>query len=144
MSWQELIAGARMTVDQEFSSRVMESEFSRQQWGLIMTAVEFDVENADDPETARIVADTSKLQHVMPELDDLDDRMGAMGGGGGGGSGEGLLDSVKGLLGGGDGGGHGEQQAAAEALAQEYATELQAHLESAGRWDQVRDAAAGE
>lgn len=143
MSWQELMAGARMTVDQEFSSRVMESEFSRQQWGLIMTAVEFDVEDAGDPETARIVADTSKLQHVMPELDDIDDRMGAMGGGGGG-TGGGLLDSVKGLLGGGGGGGHGEQQAAAEALAQEYATELQAHLESTGRWEQVREAAAGE
>jgi hypothetical protein len=152
MSWQELIAGARMTVDQEFSSRVMESEFSRQQWGLVMTAVEFDIEDPDDAERARLVADTSKVEHVLPELDDIGGAKGPAGaggaprgGGGGGGGGGGILDSLKSLLGGGGGGGNDEEKmAAADALAQEYATELQAHLESSGRWDEVREAAADE
>jgi hypothetical protein len=149
MSWQELIAGARMTVDQEFSSRVMESEFSRQQWGLVMTAVEFDIENPDDPERARLVADTSKVEHVLPELDEVGGAMGPGGAGGGrapggGGGGGGLLDSLKQLLGGGGGGDDEERMAAADALAQEYATELQAHLESSGRWGEIREAAADE
>jgi hypothetical protein len=143
MSWQELIAGARMTVDQEFSSRVRDSEFSRQQWGLVMTAVEFDIESPDDPEQARLVADTSKVEHVLPELDNLQGQMGP-GGAAGGRSGGGLLDSLKSVLGGGGGGNDEERLAAADALAQEYATELQAHLESSGRWDEVRTAAGEE
>jgi len=98
MSWQEQIAGARMTVDKEFASRVTESEFSRQQWGLIMTAVEFEVENPGDPEQARMVADTSKLEHVMPELDAIEGRMSQVPGGGGasgGSAGRGFVDSIK-------------------------------------------------
>lgn len=147
MSWQELIAGARMTVDQEFADRVMESEFSRQQWGLIMTAVEFDIVNPNDPEDARIVADTSKLEHILPELDNLDQAMGAMGAGGagaGGRSGGGLFSDIKNALGMGGSGDDDERRAAAEALTQEYAVELQAHLESNGQWERIRETAATE
>lgn len=147
MTWQDQIAGARMTVDQEFSQRVANSQFSRQQWGLIMTAVEFEVEDADDPDTARIVANTSKLPHVMPELDNLEQSMSAMGAGGGAsaGSGGGLVESIKGMLGmGSDAGENSAREEAAAALAQEYATELQAHLEATGRWEQIRTTAAGE
>jgi hypothetical protein len=147
MSWQEQIAGARMTVDKEFASRVTESEFSRQQWGLIMTAIEFEVENPGDPEQARMVADTSKLEHVMPELDAIEGRMSQVPGGGGasgGSAGRGFVDSIKSALGMGGGGGDDQQTAAAEALAQEYAVELQTHLESSGRWQQIREQAARE
>lgn len=136
--WKDLIVGARMTVDQEFARRVAESQFSRQQWNLVMTAVEFEVESPGDPERARIVADTSKLPAVMPELDAVDAAMGGPGAGGPDRSG-GLLDGIRNFLG-GDGGDDG-RQAAAEALAQEYAAELQAHLESTGRWEDVRAAA---
>ena len=144
--WTDQIVGDRMAVDQEFTSRVGQSQFSRQQWGLIMTAVEFEIEEADDPERARIVADTSKLEHVMPELDQVDRQMAAMGGGGGsqGGSSGGFVSSIKGLLGLDDGDDTDEQRAAAEALAQEYATELQAHLEAEGRWEQIRKSVAEE
>ncbi len=142
-NWRDLIVGARMTVDQEFTPRVAESQFSRQQWGLIMTAVEFEVERPGDPERARIVADTSKLPAVMSELDDVDAAMaGATPGGTTPDRSGGLLDGLKNLLG-GDGDDEDEQRrAAAESLAQEYAAELQAHLESAGRWDEVRNAAS--
>lgn len=136
-----------MRVDQEFAETITESGFSRQQWGLVMTAVEFEVADATDPEAARIVADTSKLDHVLPELDNVERAMGAMGGpgGGSGGSGGGVLSGLKRLVGlDGDGGADAERKAAAEALAQEYATELQAYLESEGRWDQIREIAASE
>ena len=144
--WTDQIVGDRMAVDQEFASRVGQSRFSRQQWGLIMTAVEFEIERPDDPERARIVADTSKLEHILPELDQVDRQMAAMGGAGGspGGSSGGFVSSIKGLLGLDDGGEDDEQRAAAEALAQEYATELQAHLEAEGRWEQIRQFAAEE
>ena len=61
--WQDLIVGDRMAVDQEFSRRVTESEFSSQQWGLVMTATEFRVEDADDPEHARTRGRPGRLQN---------------------------------------------------------------------------------
>jgi hypothetical protein len=143
--WQDIIVGDRMAVDQEFAQRVSDSQFSRQEWGLIMTAVEFEIENPGDAEQARIVADTSKIEHVMPELENVRDQMNTMGGAGGGGTGGGgIFDSVKDALGLGGGGGSGVDQDrldAATRLADEYAGELQQRLESQGKWTQVREAA---
>jgi hypothetical protein len=139
--WTDRIVGDRMRVDQEFNERVQASEFSSQEWGLIMTAVEFEIADADDPEAARIVANTEKLPQVMPELDNIQDQMQAMGGGDGGGSDRsgGVLDSIKNAIGLGNGSGRDEQRlAAAESLTQEYADTLQQHLESKNKWDQVR------
>ncbi|MFC4450449.1 DUF5799 family protein [Halorussus aquaticus] len=147
-AWQDLIVGDRMTVDQEFAQRITDSQFSRQEWGLIMTAVEFEIENPGDDEQARIVADTSKVEQVMPELENIRNQMNSMTGGGGGGSGGGggggVFDSVKSALGLGGGGGGADRDRieAADRLAQEYAGELQQRLESQGKWSQVRDAAA--
>ncbi|EMA42269.1 hypothetical protein C448_11051 [Halococcus morrhuae DSM 1307] len=135
-AWQDRIVGDRMTVDQEFTDTVESSQFSRQQWGLIMTAVEFDIENPES-ESAALVADTEKLPHVMDELDDIDARtpMAASDDSGGG-----ILDSISGLFGGG-GDDHDEQLAAAERLADRYAEQLQTHLEEQGKWDEIRAAA---
>jgi hypothetical protein len=141
--WTDSIVGDRMTVDREFNDRVAASDFTSQEWGLIMTATEFEIEHPDDPERARIVADTEKLPQIMPELKNVRSQMAQMGGapddasssGGGGG----LFDSIKGALGlGGDGGNDAERQADAERLVQEYADELQRHLESKGKWERVR------
>ncbi|WP_435073390.1 DUF5799 family protein [Halorubrum sp. HHNYT27] len=143
--WTDAIVGDRMTVDNQFTDRVAASRFSSQEWGLIMTATEFEIENADDPDDARIVADTSSLPAIMPELDNIRSQVAAMGGapgqGDAGNSGGGLVDSIKdalGLGGSGGGGASDEELADAERLVQEYATELQAHLESNGKWEQVR------
>jgi hypothetical protein len=142
--WTDAIVGDRMTVDREFNQRVAASEFTSQEWGLIMTATEFEIEHADDPERARIVADTDKLPQIMPELENIRSQVSSMGGAPGGSSGSssggGLLDSVKGALGlgGGGGGGKNQQLEAAERLTQEYADELQSHLERKGKWEQVR------
>ncbi|WP_123624088.1 DUF5799 family protein [Halorubrum sp. CSM-61] len=146
--WTDAIVGERMTVDNQFNDRVSASRFSSQEWGLIMTATEFEIEDADDPEDARIVADTSSLPAIMPELENVRSQVAAMGGapggdaGGSGGSGGGLVDSIKGALGFGGGSGNDgpsdEEMEAAERLVQEYADELQAHLEEVGKWEQVR------
>ena len=143
--WTDAIVGERMTVDNQFTDRVSASRFSSQEWGLIMTAAEFEIEDAADPDDARIVADTSSLPAIMPELENVRSQVAAMGGapgqGDGGGSGGGLVDSIKGALGLGgsdDDGVSDEELEAAERLVQEYADELQAHLEDNGRWEQVR------
>jgi len=152
--WTDRIIGDRMTVDQQFTDRVTNSQFSRQQWGLVMTAVEFDIEHPADEERARLVADTSNLPSIMPELDAVEQAgpMGAAGGPGNPGSGDstGLLGGLKDAL--GFGGGDQESDAnaavdrerleAAEELAQEYAAELQAQLEDGGKWNEVRTAAS--
>ncbi|AFK19263.1 hypothetical protein E6P09_10815 [Haloferax mediterranei ATCC 33500] len=140
--WTDSIVGDRMTVDREFNDQVMNSRFSSQEWGLIMTATEFEIEDADDPEAARIVAETEKVPQIIPELDNIRKQMGSMGGGqqespsGGGG----IVDSIKGALGLGDGGNQGEQEKLedAERLTQAYAETLQEHLENKGKWEQVR------
>lgn len=142
--WTDRIVGARMKVDQQFAERVQASEFSSQEWGMIMTAVELEIDSPEDPEAASIVANTDNVSQIMPALEDVRDQMGAMGGapskssGGGGG---GLVDAIKGLLGGGDDG-DAERLDAAESLAEEYAERLQNHLESNHQWETACTAAA--
>jgi len=142
--WQDRIVGERMRVDDEFQNRVEASSFSRQQWGLVMTAVEFDIEHPGDPERARLVADTSNLTHVMDELDNVESGMAAMAGGQQRGDDDGgILGGVKRALGlgGSDDSSDEERETEAAALAQEYADALQEKLEENGRWDEVREAA---
>jgi hypothetical protein len=138
--WTDSIVGDRMTVDREFNDRVAASDFTSQEWGLIMTATEFEIEHPDDPERARIVADTEKLPQIMPELKNVRSQMAQMGGAPDdtSSSGGGLFDSIKGALGLGGDDGDAERQADAERLVQEYADELQRHLESKGKWERVR------
>ena len=141
-NWTDAIVGDRMAVDRQFSDRVSGSEFTNQEWGLIMTATSFEIEHADDPDRARIVADTDSLPQIMPELDNVRKQMSTMGGGDDGGSNgpmDGFLDQVKGALGLGNGRARRDERTqAAERLTQEYADELQRHLESNGKWEQVR------
>jgi hypothetical protein len=147
-SWRGRIVGARMTVDDEFSDRVEASSFSRQQWSLIMTATEFELRDADDPEQARIVANTDNLDAILPELENIEQQMGGMAGGpDGGGSGGGLLQTISNALGLGssdDDGVDESQRAEATELVQAYGDMLQQHLEETGRWEGIRSIAAAE
>lgn len=141
-NWTDRIVGARMAVDNEFSERLEHSQFSRQQWGLIMTAIEFEIEHADDPDRARIVADTEKLPAILPELDRIENTS-PMGGPEGSSQSGGLFSSIKKGL--GLGGGNTvdeEQRNAATELAGEYATELQRHLEAQGQFEEIRTLAS--
>ena len=146
-AWTDKLAGARMQVDQQFNDRVLNSQFSNQQWGLIMTAVEFEIENPEDPEQARLIANTEKIDQILPELDKVDQGMGGMAGGGSDSSDGGLLDSLGNLLPGGGGGGSSgvdeKRKQAAVALTDEYASELQQYLEKQGRWTAICGSAAG-
>jgi hypothetical protein len=127
-----------MEVDREFDEEVRASPLTPQQWRIAMTAVEFDIEGSEDPETATLVADTSKLRHVVPELDDVGDARGRPGDSSGGG----LVDAFRDAL--GLGGGDDERAAAAADLADRYAAELQAHLEREGRWAEFCRLAAAD
>lgn len=145
--WMDRIVGDRMAVDQEFTQRVNESRFSSQQWGLIMTATEFEIRDPEEPDSAELVADTSKLPQIMPELETIDARIQAGGGAasssGSGGSG-GFLGSIRDALGLGESGGDndGDLQSA-EALVNEYADRLQERLEGQGKWESTCRTAAG-
>jgi hypothetical protein len=135
--WTKQIAGERMAVDQQFTDQVASSSFSNQQWGLIMTAVEFDISNPEDPNAATLVADTSKLPGIMPELEQVGRQAP-----GGGQSPErkqgGILSSLKSTLGlGGDEPGGSDQLDEASEMASEYADLLQAELEANGRWESI-------
>jgi hypothetical protein len=143
--WTDRIVSDRMAVDRDFSDRVRASEFNNQEWGLIMTAVEFEIEHADDPDRARIVPDTENLPQMIPELEKVQGGMGPGGpsGGGRGDGGDGVFDAIRGALGlGGDD--EAERLGAAERLVDEYADALQQRLEDRGKWDDVRDQYAGD
>jgi len=142
--WTDRIVGARMTVDQSFTSRVMESRFTNQEWSLIMTATSFEIEDPEAPDRARLIADTSKVEHVVPEFDTIRaaQQMGMASEDRRNGS-DGVFGAIKSALGMGDDD-HTAELEAADRLAQEYASELQAHLESTGRWEEIRELAAAE
>ncbi|MFO7833033.1 MAG: DUF5799 family protein [Halohasta sp.] len=146
--WTDAIIGERMTVDGTFSDRVAASRFSNAEWDLIMTATEFEIERADDPEAARIVANTENVPAIIPELAAIRAQTASMAGQpntGGRDSDGGLVDAVKRAL--GFGGDTAETEtvdqealAAAEELTQAYAESLQAHLEETGSFERARAA----
>jgi len=140
-----MIAGARMQVDQQFQDRVTGSQFSNQQWGLIMTAVQFEIESPESPEEAEIVADTEQVPHIIPELDNIPDGMGGAPQSTGGGESSGLLGRVRNLFSGGNqsgGSSNAQQEEAAVELVEAYAVELQHFLEQQGRWEEICSAYA--
>jgi hypothetical protein len=144
--WTDMLAAERMRVDRKFEDQLEASSFSRQQWGLVMTAVEFRIDDPDDPENATLRADTSNLSSVMSEIKNLGERGGGMATQSGGvatgsGSGGGFLSKITGLFSGGGGGG-GALRNEAEELAAEYTEKLQAHLEKRGRWQAICEQAA--
>jgi len=145
--WQNLIVGARMTVDQAFTDRVQASEFTNQEWGLIMTATELDIEHADDPETARLIADTEAIESILPELEQVRSQPGHIAGGDEpSDDSTGIIDSITNVLGLDDDDDADDRAkvAAAESLAQEYAEKLQQHLESNDEFERVRRAYTDE
>ncbi|MFC7072118.1 DUF5799 family protein [Halovenus rubra] len=145
--WRDRLAGARMQVDKRFDDRIRTSEFTNQQWGLIMTAVEFDIDNPEQPESAELVAKTDQVEHIIPELDNVPQGMGGAPMGqqqSQGGSGDGLLGKIRGFLGGNDDSGQSDEETlqAASALVGEYADELQQFLEEEGQWTSLCESAA--
>lgn len=141
--WQDMIVGDRMAVDNEFAPNVQNSPFSRQQWGLIMTATTLEIRHADDLDSAHIAADTSNLAEIMPEVERVAE-MTPMEAPSEPNSGSGIFDSVRNALGLGNsaGGSDREKIEAATQLVDAYAAQLQQHLEANGRWEDVCKTAA--
>lgn len=141
--WTDQFVGDRMQVDQTFAERVRSSGFTRQQWGTIMTAVEFEIENPDNPETAQLVARTEKVEHVMPAVEEIEQQ--AMQGAPveSGRSSGGLFDRVADALGfgGNDDTVDQEQLQAAKSLADEYAGAFETHLKDEGKWTEACEVA---
>jgi len=142
--WTDRLAGARMQVDQQFNNRVRNSQFSNQQWGLIMTAVEFEIDNPGEPDRAELRANTEKIDQILPELDKVAQGMGAGPPGGEQESSGGLLGSLGNLIPGLSDDSDGideDRKEAAVALTAEYASELQQFLEKQGRWADICESA---
>jgi len=145
--WTDMLAGARMQVDQQFQERLEQSDFTNQEWGLVMTAVEFEVLNADDPEEAQLVADREQIRQIIPELDSIQREMG-------GAArpvesnpdGSGMFGRIKQYLGflSDDTSDETNQErlATAKVLVDEYTEQLEAYLRERGRWEEIRQAAA--
>jgi hypothetical protein len=141
-SWTDAIVADRMTVDREFADRVRASPFDGQEWELVMSATDLEIEHPDDPDRARLVANTEDLPAVVPELDEISSGPAAMGGAGGGGGSSGtepggIVGAIKSALG-LDETAADDRLDAAERLTQEYAETLQRHLEAEGKWERVR------
>lgn len=138
--WNDHIVGDRMTVDQEFSEQVQASAFTSQEWGLIMTATEFEIEDPGSND-AQIVANTENLPQMMPELENVRKQMPSPPGDGASSSSGGILDSIMNALGMSDDGVDDDELTEARQLTQEYATRLQQHLEKRGKWENVQEVA---
>ena len=145
--WTDRLAGARMQVDKRFSDRVTDSRFTNQEWGLIMTAVEFDIDDPTDPETAELVATTDQLGEIIPELGKIQEQMGGspepVESGPSGGSIFGRVRQyIDGLTTDSREGNEREKLAAATELVEEYTVELQQYLEEQGSWEDLCSRAA--
>lgn len=147
--WTDMMAGARMQVDQQFQHRLERSEFTNQEWGLVMTAVEFEVLDANDPENAHLAADREQIRQIIPELDTIQREMG-------GAArpvennpdGSGIFGQLKQYLGflSEDTSDEPDEErlAAAKVLVDEYTEELETYLRERGRWEEVCETAAAQ
>lgn len=132
--WQDRLARFRLSADRAFEDRVRDSPLDRRQWDLAMTAVTFRFADADDPDAAELVADTSKVDDVLPEIRAM---------GGDDASGGDVLGDVKSAL------GLGEDEDdplkdEIERLTAAYADELESVLERENAWGDLRRAASDE
>ncbi|MFB6309237.1 MAG: DUF5799 family protein [Haloarculaceae archaeon] len=140
--WQDQVAAERMQVDQEFDERVRNSELTGQQWGLVMTAAEFDIENPENPDRARLVPDLSSYSAIADELERVEQATAMGSPGEDSSSGGELLSGVKEALGLGSDE-NDPYREEAERLAEEYAQLLQQKLTERGRWATICERAQG-
>lgn len=144
--WTAEFVGDRMTVDQAFNEQVAASAFTHQEWGTIMTAVDFEIDGAETPATAELVANTEDIEEILPALDEIEQQRGAIGPGGGAAEDTtgGILDTLTDRLGLGDTEDNDDRLAAAEGLADAYAEAFQEHLEREGKWERACSLATTE
>jgi len=135
--WYSRAAHERVQVDQTFNARLRDKPVTAHQWGLLMTAIEFDIVNPEEPERARIVPDVSKVDSVLEQVKEAEDASNAPAP-----DSPGVVERVKRTLGLSDP--EDPYKRAARSLASQYATELQEELEEQGRWEESCQRAAKE
>ncbi len=146
--WTDLLAGARMQVDQQFQEHLEQSDFTNQEWGLVMTAVDFEIQHADDPERAQLVADQEQIRQIIPELDNIQQQMGGAAqpveSNPDGGGMFGRLRQYLGFLSSDTASSKPDKErlTAAKTLVEEYTEQLEAYLRERERWEEIRKAAA--
>ena len=147
--WTDQLAGARMQVDQRFQDTLEASSFTSQEWGLVMTAIDWDIENPKTPEEAELVADTDQLSEIIPELENIQNQMGgAQRPVEEGPDTRGFLGRIKryvhDLTSNASGESSKKRYNDAVELVEGYTIELQSYLEERGRWEEICAAAASE
>lgn len=147
--WTDRLAGARMQVDQRYEETIEGSSFTSQEWGLVMTAVDWKMDDPENPEEAELLADTSKLSEIVPELERIQSEMGGSqqpveeGAGNGGFLGR-IQQYIDHLRSNRSGESAEKRLADATELVDGYALELQAFLEEHDRWEEICAAAASQ
>ncbi len=135
--WYSRAVHERVTVDSAFNKHLRSKPITHHQWGLLMTAIEFDIVNPDEPERARIVPDLSKIDSVLPQVKEAEDAANAPTP-----DSAGVVERVKRAV------GLAEPEdpyvRVARSLASQYATELQEELEKQERWEETCEWAAKE
>ncbi|WP_302080172.1 DUF5799 family protein [Salinibaculum rarum] len=147
--WTDRLAGARMQVDQRFQETLDASSFTNQEWGLVMTAIDWDIENPEQPDAATLVADTSKLSDIIPELENIQQEMGgAQRPVEKGPDTSGIFGRLKRYIHDLQSNSSGESSRKrfedAKELVDGYTVELQSYLEERGQWEDICQAAAAE
>jgi hypothetical protein len=148
--WTDKLARARIQVDKEFHEAIERSQFTEQEWGLVMTAVEWRVANPTDPDHAKLVAETDNVEDILPQLTRIRRDVQTAAAGPDAARQRSLAEGFSGWINGFvemlsravSGGSTDSRVEAADALAAEYAERVQDYLERRGRWDDIRQAAA--
>lgn len=141
--WTDRIVSAQIAVNDRFADRLQHSQLSRQEWGLVRSAVDFEIKHPNDPDRARIIAKTQNLSTIMPKLIQIAEMTSTAASHRTGSSS--IFDAVKTALGLNDSVDalRTEKRDQAEQLAAAYAADLQRYLEHNGKWDAIRASVRG-
>jgi hypothetical protein len=150
--WTDKLARARIQVDKEFYESIERSQFTEQEWGLIMRATEWRVANPESPEHAKLVAETDKVAEILPQLSRIRQDVQTAAAGPEAARQRTLAEGFSGWINGFvemlsravTSNSRDSRVEDAEALAAEYAERVQDYLERRGKWNEVRKAAAEE
>lgn len=72
--WTDAIISERIAVDEEFEMNVADSEFTKQEWNIMMSMLELKITNVDDPENAQVSANVEKLPEILKNLESVETR----------------------------------------------------------------------
>ena len=72
--WTDAIIRERMAVDEEFEMNIADSEFTKQEWNIMMSMLDLKITNVDDPENAQVGANMEKLPEILKKMESVETR----------------------------------------------------------------------